>query len=241
MTTPAAPEICTDESCDGNFYAKGFCKKHYNAELKRTGRTKKSPCVVDGCTRMTYGRYCSSHGRRKRAGILDAPIQGYGYGDGCSSDDCDGGHYAKGLCRKHYRRAHPEWEPPKQDHVKNALQWKYGITPDERAAIEDYQGGVCAVCKEPPPDGKVLFVDHDHSHCDRGNPKLGCRYCVRGLLCNTCNCWVEKAERHPELAAPVRDYLADPPAFHVIERAPEPRKKPFADALELLQELGLRD
>lgn len=54
---------------------------------------------------------------------------------------------------------------------------KYGITPDDYEALSQKQGGVCAVCKQPPKFPKTrLCVDHDH---ETGR--------VRGLLCNECN------------------------------------------------------
>lgn len=236
VTIPATPEICTAGACERSHYAKGFCKNHYNSSLKRTGRIKKRPCTVDGCDRLTGGRYCSSHLRRKRAGTMDLPIQRHEFDARCTADGCEEKHYAKGFCSTHYA---PFRTKHYQNFSANRLREKYGITPEEREAISEFQGGACAICKEPPPEGKVLCVDHDHSHC--GGPRKGCRYCVRGLLCNTCNRWMDKVAEHPELGASVQAYLDDPPAFHVIERAPEPRKKPFADALELLQELGLRD
>ena len=40
------------------------------------------------------------------------------------------------------------------------------------------QGGVCAICKRPPSNGKRLHLDHDHA---RGKDAL------RGLLCCNCN------------------------------------------------------
>lgn len=54
-------------------------------------------------------------------------------------------------------------------------------------AMRAQQGGDCAICRQPLPP--VPFVDHDHrlaaSHPHGVN--VGCRYCVRGLLCNACN------------------------------------------------------
>lgn len=234
LSSDTAPKICTDDSCDGAHYAKGLCKNHYNDQLKRTGKLRKKNCVYAGCPRMTYSKYCSSHARRKKAGILDEPVAEYRYRAGCVQEGCEGKHHAKGYCEKHYR-------PPggkKQNSADNNLRFKYGITVEDRDAIAAAQGGVCAICKEPPPDGKPLYVDHDHSHC--GGPRSGCRHCVRGLLCNGCNRWMTKLMKHPELGLAVEAYLADPPAHKVIERERPKRGKPFAEERALLSELGLR-
>jgi hypothetical protein len=50
-------------------------------------------------------------------------------------------------------------------------------------ALLQEQGGVCAICKEPPGTMK-LSVDHDHRCCPLGS---SCEVCVRGLLCHRCN------------------------------------------------------
>ena len=57
----------------------------------------------------------------------------------------------------------------------------HGLTPAEVDALIALQGGLCAVCGRP---GQRLQVDHDHRHCPG---PLGCRNCVRGMLCNRCN------------------------------------------------------
>lgn len=38
------------------------------------------------------------------------------------------------------------------------------------------QGGRCAICKQAPPEGQFLHIDHDHKTEVR-----------RGLLCPACN------------------------------------------------------
>ncbi len=55
------------------------------------------------------------------------------------------------------------------------LKDKYGITPERYDAMLERQGGLCAIC-EQPPQKTLLHVDHDH---DTGR--------VRGLLCFSCN------------------------------------------------------
>jgi hypothetical protein len=45
---------------------------------------------------------------------------------------------------------------------KHRLRCVYGISLEEYDAMLDRQGGVCAICKKKPDEGKVLFVDHCH-------------------------------------------------------------------------------
>ena len=55
------------------------------------------------------------------------------------------------------------------------LKARYGISPEQYQLMLKRQGGVCAICGQPPAG--VLHVDHCHT---TGK--------VRGLLCMTCNC-----------------------------------------------------
>ena|SRR5216684_6981124 len=57
------------------------------------------------------------------------------------------------------------------------LKSRYGISEQEYNALNAKQGGLCAICHQPPR-GKMkrLSVDHDHV-----------TNIVRGLLCITCN------------------------------------------------------
>ena len=55
----------------------------------------------------------------------------------------------------------------------------YGITRAERDAMQEAQGGLCAICKQPPDprhQGASLHIDHCHA---TGK--------IRGLLCGHCN------------------------------------------------------
>jgi hypothetical protein len=62
-----------------------------------------------------------------------------------------------------------------------ARRTAHGLTPGEVDALIALQGGRCAVCRR---SGQKLQIDHDHRHCPG---RLGCRSCVRGMLCNRCN------------------------------------------------------
>jgi hypothetical protein len=56
------------------------------------------------------------------------------------------------------------------------LKAKFNINQEEYNLILSLQSGCCAICKQPPKEGKSLAVDHDH--------KTGL---IRGLLCYLCN------------------------------------------------------
>lgn len=58
------------------------------------------------------------------------------------------------------------------------LRRKYGITPEEFDAKFAGQGGVCAICGEPPDDPRGYNMHVDHCH-QTGR--------VRGILCGSCN------------------------------------------------------
>lgn len=73
---------------------------------------------------------------------------------------------AKYHTRPEYKAKAREWR----------LQDAYGLTPEDFERMCETQGGVCAICKQPPEKGKLLVVDHDHQSG-----------AVRGILCNKCN------------------------------------------------------
>lgn len=197
--------FCTTWGCGEYHYAHGLCKKHYQTEYRKTAQRK--PCSIDGCTRTAdSGKLCTSHYRRKKDGNIDAPIRPVNQ-TGCIVDECDGEHYAKGCCRQHYK-------PPSTASASGGmLKMKYKIDLRDRQLMLDAQGGKCALCFKEPSAGHPLCVDHDHTHC--GGPRRGCRQCVRGLLCPTCNTRLGKIDGTGWLER-ARDYLANPPARSVL-------------------------
>lgn len=76
------------------------------------------------------------------------------------------------------------------------LKRKYGITLEDYDGMLVAQGGRCAICGEPEPDGRSLHVDHDH---DTG--------AVRGLLCFTCNAGIGMFDHDLRLLDAAADYL----------------------------------
>ena len=71
------------------------------------------------------------------------------------------------------------------------LTRRYGINLEQYDALFKDQGGVCALCGQPPSEGTRLHVDHDHACCPGGDARDtnedACGNCVRGLLCHQCN------------------------------------------------------
>lgn len=84
------------------------------------------------------------------------------------------------------------------------LRARYGITLEQYEALSDAQGGVCAVCRQPPGD-KALAVDHDH--------RTGL---VRGLLCIFDNHRLLGVTDDPDRLAAAAAYLRNPPADQVL-------------------------
>ncbi len=96
----------------------------------------------------------------------------------------------------------PHCKDCKRDHWFNHERWRmiwklYALTKTAYLTMEDTQGGVCAICKEPCSRG-VLSVDHDHT---TGK--------VRGLLCRDCNSGLGSFRDNPaHLSAAIR-YLQE--------------------------------
>lgn len=108
------------------------------------------------------------------------------------------------------------------DHAHH-LKKKYGITPDQYAAILEKQEGRCFICL-CKPKSKRLAVDHDH----KTNK-------IRGLLCSRCNHkLLGSANDSIEMLQRAIDYLTNPPAKGVINIICGPcgkREHHFCDAL----------
>lgn len=74
-------------------------------------------------------------------------------------------------------------------------RYKYKLSPEDYKALLQSQGGLCAICRDPP--GKmILCVDHDHA---TGR--------VRGLLHNTCNAALGHFQDSPDLCRAAAAYL----------------------------------
>lgn len=71
----------------------------------------------------------------------------------------------------------------------------YGITIEEYDQMLLKQGGVCAICKQPPGKRR-LAVDHCHTTQN-----------IRSLLCTTCNVGLGSFKDDPKLLEAAIEYL----------------------------------
>lgn len=93
------------------------------------------------------------------------------------------------------------------------LKRRYGITPEEYAAMLAKQKGVCCVCRYAPSSvDKALVVDHSHKTKR-----------VRGLLCHWCNTGLGLFKDSPKLLRLAALYLTKSIGRNRIKRH-SPRK-----------------
>jgi hypothetical protein len=93
---------------------------------------------------------------------------------------------------KQYRKEHPT--DPKRKRGW-ALQAKFGITLADYDRMFEEQGGLCAICKNPPKI-KALNVDHNH--------ETGV---IRGLLCGGCNSFLGRVQDDPDKLITAAGYV----------------------------------
>lgn len=93
----------------------------------------------------------------------------------------------------------------RQNQCKKCMYWnhrvwaiasKYGLTSEDYEEMLKRQNGVCAICCQHDPSGKLLSVDHNH--------KTGV---VRGLLCTNCNTAIGKLQDSSVIAYQAARYL----------------------------------
>lgn len=143
--------------------------------------------------------------------------------------DChpDKPHKARGMCSACYgrwqRAGNPEagraawrrWRLRNLDHVTDRQRrydlGRFGLTPEQYAAMVHQQGGVCAICRQPETfvlRGKVrrLAVDHDRGCCPTTR---SCGKCVRALLCAACNAGLGNFHDAPHRLRAAADYLEE--------------------------------
>lgn len=103
------------------------------------------------------------------------------------------------------RIAKEKYDPLKSK--DQTLRRSYKITLGEYNQMLESQGGVCAICKRPSQDGKMLSVDHDHSCCPHRRDPVYCGKCNRGLLCSDCNRAIGMLRHDPKVLRTAAEYL----------------------------------
>lgn len=179
LATGDVPRTCDAAGCGDSVYARGKCKYHYQ-KARREDPSSLAP--------TKWGRWKDKV---------------------CSTDGCEKPAYSHGRCvacankAKYQERKETgtHYCPKKRSDAH--LKMQYGITGTEYDRMYVAQGGLCAICKEPPHDGNTpptwkvrrLAVDHCHT---TGK--------VRALLCNSCNLLV-KDRNTTELLRKAIEYL----------------------------------
>lgn len=215
-------KVCSIPGCDRRHEAKRLCSKHYQAEVRRRNGDpdyKPVPFVARGCKIPGCGNkhdakgYCSTHystlqkygdplynahearERQKWVGDLRACS--------CCGEFKDKDNFnvktknperLVASCKKCF--SDKGKLRTREDYRRSRLKTKYNLTPEEWQTMFETQGGVCAICKQPPDKGKPFHVDHDHKTSR-----------VRGLLCGCCNVAIGMLQDSPAVAQAATDYL----------------------------------
>ncbi len=79
-----------------------------------------------------------------------------------------------------------------------SIKFLYRLSAEKFQEMLDAQGGVCAICGQPPISRKRLSVDHDHDTDT-----------VRGLLCLHCNLILGYARDDIRILARAAVYLSE--------------------------------
>lgn len=125
----------------------------------------------DSLRRLDADKPCTACGRVQ-------PLDNYHR----NSSSPDGRYSMCKECKNEARRCHYDNNPEYyQAYWQSTARYeqtlrRYGIDKQDYEMLLAKQGGVCAICKSPPPEKSPLHVDHDHQTGD-----------VRGLLCGKCN------------------------------------------------------
>lgn len=171
---PTTRPECSIDGCSSKPLARSWCSKHYY-RWKRNGdplATTRTPPMASDATE----KVCPRCGNVKPLNQFGTRPSGKpkGYCEQCEAR-YQADHAATDDGRDMRRQARSKWN---DDNHGYFLNYRYGITADDYAAMVERQGGRCAICGSDSPGGiaKVWCVDH----CHDSNK-------VRGLLCGPCN------------------------------------------------------
>lgn len=103
-------------------------------------------------------------------------------------------------CRKERSRLNKE-KPERKRQIRSwNLKRNYGMSLEEYEDLLASQGGVCAICSNPPKrdDARNQYLHVDHCH-QSGK--------IRGLLCTACNVGIGNLQDCPALLRKGAEYL----------------------------------
>lgn len=99
--------------------------------------------------------------------------------------------------QRQYVRAHPELRTRIQRCNRRVKLKRFGLSLEQYEAMVEQQNGLCAICMQPPRNGRALDVDHCHKSQR-----------VRGLLCSPCNLMIGLVAESVEHLAAMVAYLS---------------------------------
>jgi hypothetical protein len=94
------------------------------------------------------------------------------------------------------RHQHNERKNSRARHLKKI----YGVTHAWYCEQLQRQGGVCAICGVPPPQGTRKHFDVDHNHVTGK---------IRGVVCTRCNSSLERVDNVPDWHEKVKEYMLE--------------------------------
>lgn len=105
------------------------------------------------------------------------------------------------------------------------MRRNFGLTPDDYQWLLNLQHNLCALCEQPEVKSSYnqsedevqrFAVDHWHGCLNHVESK-GCKCCIRGLLCSSCNVLLGHVEGRKLLEDRFVDYLSRRP-FPIINK-----------------------
>lgn len=124
--------------------------------------------------------------------------------DGLSSQcrDCERDYRGANIERVRERDRARYRVKPRQS--KPAAKWAWNLNRYHGISVHDYerilktQGGRCAICSDPPGEGRRLVVDHCHTTS-----------IIRGLLCVPCNQAIGLLRDRPDAVRRAANYIEE--------------------------------
>lgn len=95
------------------------------------------------------------------------------------------------------------------DDLFRAKRRRHGLDAVQIDSLLALQGGRCAICGTDRPGLANWSIDHDHelAKVHRHPVNVGCRLCVRGIICNGCNTMLGAGRDNPSVLEQGAAYL----------------------------------